>query len=58
MRFIMTIIWAALISGVLSYVLASMAGQAFNLAQAGTLTAFISVAIFLLDAAVLTEQEN
>jgi len=58
MRFIMTIFWATLISAVLSYVLTSMANEPFNVTQTLSLMVGISIAIFLLDAAVLTEQED
>lgn len=48
MRFIMTIIWALLIGGVLSYVLTSMAGEPFNLNQSIILSSIIAVFIFIL----------
>ncbi|GEN30687.1 cytochrome c oxidase subunit IV [Cerasibacillus quisquiliarum] len=48
MRFIMTIIWALLIGGVLSYVLTSMAGEPFNLNQSIILSSIIAVLIFIL----------
>lgn len=58
MRFLMTIFWAALISSVLSYVLTSMADEPFNLIQTVWLMVAMSIAIFLLDAAVLKEQND
>lgn len=58
MRFLMTIVWAALISGVLSYVLTSMANEPFNLNQTIFLAVVMVVIIFLLDVAVLKEQED
>ncbi|WP_163972038.1 YjzD family protein [Oceanobacillus halotolerans] len=58
MRYIATIIWAVLISGVLSYVLSSMGSEPFNLTNTLILAALFSIAIFILgDGAIKTEEE-
>ncbi|MGM8364393.1 DUF2929 family protein [Virgibacillus sp. W0181] len=58
MRYIMTIIWSALISGVVSYVLSSMTGEPFNLADSLILAAIMAIAIFLLGDGLLKKQED
>lgn len=56
MRFIMTIVWALLIGGALSYVLSSMNGDPFNLTQSLALSIGTIIAIVLMDV-VLTVSE-
>ncbi|MDY0407877.1 DUF2929 family protein [Virgibacillus soli] len=48
MRYIMTIIWAFIISTVVSYVLSSMAGEGFAMNGTVALAAVFIVAIFIL----------
>jgi len=58
MKYIMTIVWAILISATLSYVLANMAGDSFVLAEAGILAAILAVFIFILgDVVIKSEKE-
>jgi hypothetical protein len=47
-RYIMTIIWAVLISGVLSYVLSSMGNAEFVLKDTLILAGILAVAIMVL----------
>lgn len=47
-RYIWTIIWATLISGVLSYVLSSMGDEAFVLSDTLILAGILSVAVITL----------
>ncbi|WP_377558871.1 DUF2929 family protein [Ornithinibacillus salinisoli] len=49
----MTIIWAVLIGSVISYVLSSMAGDAFPLMDTLVLSAIIAIAIFVLGDGIL-----
>ncbi|WP_191126319.1 DUF2929 family protein [Cerasibacillus terrae] len=53
MRYIMTVIWALLIGGVVSYVLTSMAGDPFNLNTSLIISAIIAVVIFVLGDGIL-----
>ncbi|MFD2042701.1 DUF2929 family protein [Ornithinibacillus salinisoli] len=53
MRYLMTIIWAVLIGSVISYVLSSMAGDAFPLMDTLVLSAIIAIAIFVLGDGIL-----
>ncbi len=58
MHYIMTIIWAVLISLATSFVLTSMAGEPFVLFEALILAGILSiVAIFLGEVALKTEKE-
>lgn len=58
MRYIMTIIWAVLISSVISYVLSNMAGDPFNLTHTLILAAILSVVVFILGDGILKNQED
>lgn len=58
MRYIWTIIWATLISGVLSYVLSSMSDDPFILKDTLILAGVISVAIFILGDGLLKSEES
>ncbi|MUK90589.1 DUF2929 family protein [Ornithinibacillus sp. L9] len=53
MRYLMTIIWAVLISSTLSYVLSSMAGEPFPVTDTLVLSAIVSIVIFVLGDGVL-----
>lgn len=56
MRFIMTIIWAILISATISYVLTSMAGEPFNVIQTLILSGIIGVIVIALGEFALKEE--
>jgi len=58
MRLIMTIIWSILISGAISYVLTSMAGEPFNITFTLIVASFFVVAIFVLGEGALKETER
>ncbi len=58
MKYIMTIVWSLLISVAVAYVLTSMAGEPFVLAEAGILAAAFMVVVFLLGNVILKEQDN
>ena len=58
MRYIITIVWAAAISLVLTYVLSSMAGDSFVFAPVIVLTVLFSIAIFFIGDGVLKEEET
>ncbi len=58
MRYIMTIVWAVLISAAVSYVLTSMGGEPFVLSEALILSAVFVVAAFILGDGVLKEKSN
>ncbi|WP_284139435.1 MULTISPECIES: YjzD family protein [unclassified Virgibacillus] len=58
MRYIWTIIWAMLISGVLSYVLSSMAANPFVLKDTLILGAIFAIFIFILGEGVLREEKS
>lgn len=58
MRYIMTLIWALLIGGVLAYVLSSMADDAFNMTQSLVYSAVVFVAILLIDAVLSVKTEQ
>lgn len=53
----MTIIWAVLISGVLSYVLSSMGDAEFVLKDTLILAGILSVAIFILGDGLLKDNK-
>lgn len=53
MRFLLPLVWALLISGVISYVLSSMAGNPFNLTNTVILAVIITIAISVLGEGVL-----
>ncbi|OZU90638.1 DUF2929 domain-containing protein [Virgibacillus indicus] len=58
MRYIVTIIWAVLISAVISYVLSSMAGDAFSMPGTLLLAGIFIVATFLLGDGILKEDKS
>ncbi|WP_327607187.1 DUF2929 family protein [Virgibacillus tibetensis] len=58
MRYIMTIVWAVLISGVISYVLSSMGNEAFSLVNTLVLAAILVVAVVILGEGVLKEEDT
>jgi len=58
MRYIMTLIWSVLISLVVTYVVTSMAGAAFNFTFVLILGAVIFLAIFVLGDLLLKEREE
>ena len=58
MRYVMTIIWAALIGVVLSYVLSSMAAEPFNVSATIAFIIIVSLAVLLLGEGVLKEEKE
>lgn len=58
MRYIWTIIWAILISGVLSYVLSSMAGDTFVVKDTLVLAGILTVAIIILGDGLLKVKKD
>jgi len=58
MRFIITIIWALLISSALAYVLSSMGGDVFNVTQAIGLAVSAFVIILILDGVLTVSQRD
>lgn len=58
MRYFMTIFWSLLISGVVSYVLSSMAGEPFNLSNSIILAIIMTIIIFILGDGLLKEQND
>lgn len=58
MQYIMTIIWAILISAAVSYVLLSMAGEPFVFADSLLLAVILVVAVFILGAGVLKDKKE
>lgn len=58
MRYIMTIIWSLLISFAVSYVLTSMAGEPFVVAEAVILAAIFAIITFFMGDVVLKEKSN
>ncbi|MEC5423618.1 DUF2929 family protein [Virgibacillus sp. C22-A2] len=54
----MTIVWAVLISGVISYVLSSMGNEAFSLVNTLVLAAILVVAVVILGEGVLKEEDT
>lgn len=58
MRYIFTIVWAALISFVLSYVLSSMGGESLDIVATLVMAAVFSIIIFLLGDGVLREKKE
>ena len=58
MRFIMTIVWALLIGGALTYVLSSMGGETFNLTHSITYSVVAFIAILLLDGVLTTQEQD
>ncbi|WP_047986199.1 YjzD family protein [Ornithinibacillus californiensis] len=58
MRYLATILWAVLITFVLSYVLSSMAGVALDLVATLVMAAIFSVVVFILGDGLLREQKD
>ncbi|SDQ88337.1 Protein of unknown function [Virgibacillus subterraneus] len=59
MRFLLPLVWALLISGVISYVLSSMAGNPFNLMNTVILAVIVTIAISILgEGALKSESEQ
>ncbi|HLR65811.1 DUF2929 family protein [Virgibacillus alimentarius] len=58
MQFIMSFIWALLISGAISYVLASMAGDPFNLTHTIVLAIILTLAVYVLGGGLLKEDSE
>lgn len=58
MRFFWPLIWALAISSVISYVLSSMAGNAFNLMQTIILAINMSAGVFILGEGVIKDESN
>ncbi|TQS75819.1 DUF2929 family protein [Ornithinibacillus gellani] len=58
MRYIITALWAVLISSVLSYVLTSMGNQAFNLNDTLVLAGVFSIIIFILGDGILKGEKS
>ncbi|SHG23024.1 YjzD family protein [Ornithinibacillus halophilus] len=58
MRYLWTIIWAVLITFVLSYVLSSMGGAEFLLVDTLIVAAVFSIAIFILGDGVLRQKKE
>jgi Protein of unknown function (DUF2929) len=59
LRYIWTIVWALLISGVLSYVLSSMGGGQFDLTSTVVFAAILSIFVFLLgEVALKADKKN
>lgn len=58
MRYIITIIWSLLLGAALSYVLSSMAGDPFVIAEAGILAAIIAVFVFILGDGLIEKAEQ
>lgn len=56
MRIIMTLIWAVLISGVVSYVLTSMAGEPFSILQTLIVAGMFGLVVIVLGGVVLKEE--
>lgn len=57
MRYIMTIVWAIIISTVLSYVLTSMEGEPFVLSEALILGVTFSIIVIVLGEFILKEKK-
>ncbi|PWU67741.1 MULTISPECIES: DUF2929 family protein [Gracilibacillus] len=55
MKYIMTIVWAVIISFVIGYVLASMAGETLHVPSVLSLAAIFSIIVILLGDGVLKE---
>lgn len=58
MRYIATILWAVLITFVLSYVLSSMGGGSLDLVATLVMAAILSIAIFILGDGLLREKKE
>lgn len=56
MKYFATIFWAVLIITVVSYVLTSMAGQAFNIGSTLSVAAIFAVAAIVLGEGILKEE--
>lgn len=58
LRYIVGIIWAVLISGVASYVLASMADEPFSVEGAILLAVILAAGVFILGDGALKEDKK
>ncbi|MDL4842912.1 DUF2929 family protein [Aquibacillus rhizosphaerae] len=58
MRYLITIIWALLISLVISYVLTSMAGEELRMAPIFFLVAIFSIVTFIVGDGILKEDKK
>jgi hypothetical protein len=58
MRYVMTIIWAALLGVVLSYVLSSMAAEPFSVSATIAFIIIVSLAVILLGEGVLKDKKE
>ncbi|WP_066187070.1 DUF2929 family protein [Gracilibacillus timonensis] len=58
MKYFATIFWAVLIITVVSYVLTSMAGQAFNIGSTLSVAAIFAVAAIVLGEGILKEENS
>ncbi|WP_188455315.1 DUF2929 family protein [Virgibacillus oceani] len=58
MRFIWTLIWALLISGVISYVLTSMGGTDFDIMSTVTLAIIMAIAVYILGEGVVKQEKE
>ncbi len=58
MRFVMSFIWAMLVSCAISYVLSSMAGDPFVLSHALILGVIITIAVYILGEGLLKEKSS
>ncbi|WP_099157185.1 DUF2929 family protein [Virgibacillus ndiopensis] len=58
MRFIWTLIWALLISGVISYVLTSMGGTNFNVMSTVTLAIIMAIAVYILGEGIIKREKE
>lgn len=55
MRFVWPLVWAIFISGVISYVLSSMAGNVFNMTSTLVVAVIITFAVYILGEGVLKD---
>ncbi|MDY0396073.1 DUF2929 family protein [Virgibacillus halophilus] len=58
MRFIWTIIWAVLLSGTISYVLSSMAGESFSLTATLVMAGIFCIAVWVIGEGFLKEDKQ
>lgn len=58
LRYIVAIIWAVLLSVVISYVLASMAGEPFSVEGSMLLAAIFTVGVIILGDGALKEEKK
>ncbi|MFS0671988.1 DUF2929 family protein [Ornithinibacillus sp. 179-J 7C1 HS] len=58
MRYLATIVWAVLITFVLSYVLSSMGGESLDMVSTLVMAAIFSIIIFILGDGILRDQKE